>query len=103
MDYNIKLSKEEINTYLESAINKVFAILGIYEDCMENNNFENYFIYLNRLITEFSGIYYLLDINSFVSLIAIIKGMSKEKSTNHKNVKSLTFHCISILKKAKVV
>lgn len=103
MIYNIKITNDEKSKYLESAIDKVFAILGIYEDCMEQNNFENYFIYLNRLLTEFNGVYYLLDINSFISLVSIIKGMIETKTTNHKSVKSLTFHCISILKKAKVI
>lgn len=97
--YNTELTEENLNSYLESSINKVFAILGIYEDCEKNNNFDGYYAYLTRITTEFFGIYKLFDNNTFFSLVGVLNGMKEDTEPNHKKVKSLTFHCISLIKK----
>lgn len=104
MEYNINditITKEDFVKYINTSINKLFALLGIYEDCESNNNFDNYTIYLNRILTEFNGIYYLCGSVPFMSIVGILKGMSEFKELDHKKVKSLVFHCISILKKAR--
>lgn len=102
MDYNnIKniFTEEDINFYLNFSINKIFAILGIYEDCENSNNLEGYYIYLNRIITEFTGFNKLFQTNFYISILSILLGMLEDKEPNHKKVKSLTFHCISLIKK----
>lgn len=99
----IHLSKEDSNEYLDASVNKVFALLGVYEDCEKRKNFESYIIYINRLITEFSGFHSLFEVKIFLSIVSILKGMTNVDEMDHKTVKSLTFHCISMLKKAKVV
>lgn len=96
----IFLDNSEKKKYIDFSINKVYAILGIYEDCELDNNFDNYYKYTKRLVTEFIGAYNLLDIQQFLSLVNIIKGMSESKELNHDDIKYITFHCISILKKA---
>lgn len=102
MDYNkIKatVTEEEIEYYLNNSINKIFAILGIYEDCEKNNSFDSYYTYLSRTITELSGFEYIFQKNFFISIISVLAGMIEDKNPNHKKVKSLTFHCISLIKK----
>ena len=96
----ISLSDSERKKYIDFSINRVYAILGIYEDCELDNNFESYYKYTKRLVTEFVGAYNLLDIEQFLSLVNIIRGMSELKELSHSDVKYITFHCISILKKA---
>lgn len=97
------VSNEELKEYLSRSINRVFAILGIYEECTRKNDFEDYLIYLNRIITEFDGIYDLLGISDFLSLTGVLKGMENLDRMEHKKVKSLTFYCISVIKKVRVV
>lgn len=102
MDYKIikeNIQKQDIDFYLNSSINKIFAILGIYEDCERNNNLESYYTYLNRTIIELSGFDYIFETNFYISIISILVGMLEDKEPNHKKVKSITFHCISLIKK----
>lgn len=102
MDYNKlknNITEEEIDCYINNSINKIFAILGIYEDCEKNNNYEGYYTYLYRTVTEFSGFESIFKMNFFISLISVLAGMIEDKEPNHKKVKSLTFHCISLVKK----
>lgn len=96
----ILLDESEKRRYIDFVINRIYAILGVYEDCESDNNFDNYYRYTKRLIVEFIGAYKILKIEQFLSLISIITGMSESKNLNHSDVKSITFHCISILKKA---
>lgn len=103
MEYKNKqffLDSSEKMKYINFTINRVYAILGVYEDCESENNFDNYYRYIKRLITELIGAYKILKIEQFLSLISIISGMQELKNLNHSDVKSMTFHCISILKKA---
>ena len=98
-----KFTKKEINSYLDNMVNRVFALLGIYEDSQYSNDFNGYKIYLDRLITEINGLHSILKIESFMSILGILQGMSEIDNIDHKKVKSLTFYCISVIKKAKVV
>lgn len=105
MVYNIsgiEVSGKTLNKYLDTLINKVFAILGVYEDCEEINDFYTYDTYLDRVITELTGGYYVIGFNNFVSLVNILTGIKYSEELSHKRVKSLVFHCISIIKKMKV-
>lgn len=98
---NIKVSKDSLNEYLDSLINKLFAILGIYEDCEKINDFSNYDIYVDRILTEITGCYYSIGFKNFLSISNILIGMKHTENINHKKVKSLVFHCISIINKIK--
>ena len=105
MIYNIngiEISGEVLNKYLDTLINKLFAILGVYEDCDKIKDFSNYNIYLDRVITELVGGYYVIGESNFISLSNILTGIKYYENINHKKVKSLIFHCISIVKKMKV-
>ena len=105
MGYNIngiEISGEVLNKYFDTLVNKIFAILGIYEDCEKTQDFINYDTYLDRVIIELSGGYYVIGFNNFISLSNILSGIKHSDSLNHKKVKSLVFHCISIVKKMKV-
>lgn len=88
--------------YLEKMIDKIFAVLGIYEDCETINCFDNYYIYLNRLCTELKGCTYLAEKEELLSVYNTLYGLYKTKNTNHDKVKSIVFHCISVVKKMKV-
>lgn len=102
MDYKIKINNNDYNIYLDKLINKVFAILGIYEDCYRKQLFEDYFIYLDRLCLEIKGCRYSLEKDKFLSLYNTLLGMLNSEIMEHKRVKSLVFHCISVIKKMKV-
>lgn len=102
MDYKTikdKITEQDIDFYINSSINKLFAILGIYEDCEKNNNFDGYYTYLSRILTEFSGFDKIFEMNFYISIISILMGMEEDKEPNHKKVKSMVFHCISLVKK----
>lgn len=55
--------------------------------------------YLDRLIIEFNGIKDIFDITIFMSIVGILNGMRSKDNLTHREVKSLVFHCISIIKK----
>lgn len=117
MDNNLsfngcKISKNEFNSFLDTLINKVFAILAIYEDCEECNDYSMLSLYVLRVSSEIRGFSRLMNINSFISLSSIIEDMREKISLKelnrienfgHKQVKFLVFHCISIIKKEKVL
>lgn len=105
MIYNIngiEISDEILNKYFDALINKIFAILGVYEDCDKIKDFSNYDIYLDRVLTELSGGYYVIGFDNFISLSNILTGIKYSDKINHRKVKSLVFHCISMIKKMKV-
>lgn len=105
MIYNvngIEISGEMLNKYFDTLINKIFAVLGVYEDCEEIKDFSSYDIYLDRVLTELTGGYYIIGFDNFVSLSNILAGIKYSENINHRKVKSLVFHCISIVKKMKV-
>lgn len=92
-----EVKDEEKKDYVHLCVNKVFAVLGIYEECQRSENYEGYYVYLRRIITEFDGIYSLYGFDYYAQIVGILEGMYNNKSLNHSNVKSLTFHCISLL------
>ena len=56
-------------------------------------------IYLNRLIVEFSGILESDENAKLKEVVSIIKGIKIEyKNLKQEEVKSLVFHCISLVK-----
>lgn len=102
MMYNfnkMQFTDDDIQYYIDCSVNKLYATLCVFEDCEKRSNFETYHIYLKRLITEFTGIYDIFDISVFLSVVGILNGMILEEDPKHKDVKSLIFHCISLLKK----
>lgn len=103
------IDKEQYNSYLDGMIGKVFAILGVYEDCAQLNSFEIFDTYTYRVMCELRGFYELTNSTSFISLSSIlgdIRTQVLKKETDgefcHKRVRSLVFHCISIIKKERV-
>lgn len=98
---NIEFSNEILEDYLDKLINKIFAVLAIFEDCEKNNDFENFEVYLDRVIIEVSGGFYIIGSSDFISLLNILSGIKNDKYINHKKIKSLVFHCISLVKKMK--
>lgn len=110
--YDYKLSKEDLNSFLDSLINKIFAILAIYEDCEKLNEYSTLSFYMLRVSSEIKGFSKIMKINSFISLCSILEDIREKislkelgdlKCINHDEVKSLIFHCISIVKKEKVL
>lgn len=100
MDYNgIEFSDKEIQEYKQSVINKLFAILGIFEDCEIINDYSGYTTYIRRLAREFNGLYDMFGIVNFLSIVSILDGM--KVPIEHSEVKQLVFHCISLVKKAR--
>lgn len=95
----IKFSDADKKKYIQASVNKVFAMLGVYEDCQKINDFENFYRYVKRLLYEFTGAYNILKVESLISLLGVIEGIYNDKGITHSEVRSLTFHCISILKK----
>lgn len=120
MEYNnniinqVFIEDEKINAYIDSLIGKVFAILGVYEDCSEMGSYDIFDSYIFRVICELRGFYRLTNSTSFLSLSSILKDLQstvmedclkdvEDRCMTHKRVKSIIFHCISIIKKEKVV
>lgn len=100
MDYNgIEFSDKEIQEYKQSVINKLFAILGIFEDCEIINDYSGYTTYIRRLAREFNGLYDMFGIVNFLSIVSVLEGM--KVPIEHSEVKQLVFHCISLVKKAR--
>lgn len=100
--YGISPTANDIKYYIEECIHNIYISLCVYEDCQGKDNYETYYIYLHRIISEFSGVYSILGFNEFFSIVAILRDMSNLEDKDHKIIKSLTFHCISILKKVVV-
>ena len=81
-------------------IDKIFKILPLKEDLDKGIIVVTDFtIYLNRLIVEFSGILESEDSAKLKEVVSIIKGIKIEyKNLKQEEVKSLVFHCISLVK-----
>lgn len=104
MDYENKkiiYTYREQEWYRKQMINKCFAVLGIYEDCLKINDFNSYLSYINRLQIEFVGYHKITNLNSIMSIINILSGMSCINELSHKQIKSFVFHMISIIEKLK--
>lgn len=105
MDCNIgkvKILDSDINKYLDNLVNRIFAVLGIYEECVLDDKFDNYISYLDRVIVEISGVANTFKMNDFIGIVNILVGLQDLNILNHKKVKSLTFHCIDVVKKNKI-
>lgn len=96
---NVTFTDEDIQYYIDCSVNKLYATLCVFEDCEKKSDFETYHIYLKRLITEFTGIHSMFNVSVYLSIVGILNGMILEEDPKHKDVKSLIFHCISLLKK----
>ena len=103
LNYEVVLTQNEYNSYLNKLINRVFAILGVYEDCYKKQCFDDYFTYLNRLCMELKGCTFSIKKENILSLYNVLVGMSCSDVMEHKQVKSTVFHCISVIKKMRVV
>jgi len=81
-------------------IDKIFKILPLKEDLDKGIIVDTDFtIYLNRLIVEFSGILESDEKAKLKEVVSIIKGIKIEyKNLKQEEVKSLVFHCISLVK-----
>jgi len=81
-------------------IDKIFKILPLKEDLDKGIIVDSDFtIYLNRLIVEFSGMLDVTDNGKLKEVVSIIKGIKIEyKNSTHEEIRSLVFHCISLVK-----
>lgn len=95
----VVFSPEELSIYINKMVNKVFAILGIYEDCEKISDFDTYKTYVQRVIVEMVGFSRNYPHSTLVSLVNILTGIMETKNLTHKQVKSIIFHTISSLKK----
>lgn len=105
MIYKEIITKDNARKYTEYLIDRLFEILYVYENCEKTGDFIFYKKYLYRILTETMGcaemleIAQVIDTNIIFSIQNILNGMYKEETTCHSNVKSLVFHCISLIKK----
>lgn len=87
--------------FVKDIIGKVFKILPIWEDCESNKNFDNFNIYLDKIVTMFMGSDYLYNNENFYLATSTLKGMQMRGNLSQKKVKSLVFHCIDLLEKSR--
>lgn len=97
----IIFTNKEIDDYKKTVINKIYAALAIFEDCEKVKDFSAFYTYLNRICTEFNGVYKMFGSPLYITIVAILEGMSTKENLTHKEVKSLVFHCISTINKAR--
>lgn len=97
--YDAELSDNDLASFLNSCINRFFAILGIYEDCERVGNYSSFYTYIDRLCVELSGCYSLFRLDIFISLLGLLQGLKDKENLNHQEVKSIVFHCISLIKR----
>lgn len=105
MEYNNKhvvYNQDEFLKYREKLINKIFAILGIYEDCEKVKNFNSYIQYVERTKIELIGFYNEYNNICMISIINMLTGLQELDVLNHKKVKSSVFHLISVIQKMEV-
>jgi hypothetical protein len=98
----VEIPKSTYNSFINENINKIFKILPIYEECLEKEDFKNYLTYIDKLIVMFTGSEILFNQKDFINLVSILKGMQNTLTLNKNQVKSIVFHCISILDKMKL-
>lgn len=95
------ISKETYCKFLSELVNKIFKILPLYEEAEKVNNFDNYYIYIDKLIIMLKGCEDLLLDTNFFELISILEGMRQISDLTQRKTKSLVFHCIDIVNKIK--
>jgi len=98
----ISYSNQALNQGYERIINMLYSMLGSYENCETENNFEPFIIQGQRTCIQMQGFYNLIGGDAFMTISATIKGMIDCKELNHKKVKSWIFYCIDLVKKMKV-
>ena len=100
MDFEkIVITDQQSKEYCSQCINKIFAILGIFEECEDSGDMSSYYSYLDRVIMEFNGIKDMFQITTFMSLVGVLDGLRLNENANHKQVRQIVFHCISLIKK----
>ena len=105
MTYNINGINIEviaINNYIDNRVNKIYAILGIFEDNQNKSNLKPYERYLERINKELKGAAAYLPSETWLELSNLIYGLAHTEAVTQPEVKSLVFHCIALVKKAKV-
>lgn len=81
-------------------IDKIFKILPLREDLAKGIIMDYDFTsYLNRLVVEFMGMVDVTENRKLIEVVYIIRGIKLEyKNLNHEEIKTLVFHCISLVK-----
>lgn len=81
-------------------IDKIFKILPLKEDLDRGIIVDaDFTIYLSRIIVEFSGATEIAKNEKIKEVISIVRGIKLEyKSLSHEEIKSMVFHCISLVK-----
>jgi hypothetical protein len=91
--YGFTIREYTIKDYYNSLIGKVYKLLPMFEK--NNPTIEQYF---KNLIIELSGAdKVFMEKKEFLELVNILEGMMLIDS--HKDFKSMTFKCISIIQK----
>lgn len=100
MEFNKSIvTDQQTKEYCAQCVNKIFAILGIFEECEETGDMSSYYAYLDRVIMEFSGISDIFEVTTFMSLVGVLDGLRLNEKVSHKQVRQIVFHCISLVKK----
>lgn len=100
----ILLGEEAYNRFINDAVGKVFKLLPLYEDyCLKENakNCEVFYSYLEKLILMLVGSEFFQESEPFVSVASLLNGIEVKSNLSQKQMKSLVFHCISILDSAR--
>ncbi len=104
MDYNGKViyTADEFNRYKRKLVDKIFAILGIYEDCQDSNDYSSYNNYVERVKIELIGFSRRSENIELITIVNLLAGIQDSETINHKTVKSLVFHIISMIQNLEV-
>lgn len=99
MDYNGRViyTTDELNKYKRKLVDKIFAILGIYEDCQDSNDYSSYNNYVERVKIELIGFSRRSENVELITIVNLLAGIQDSETINHKTVKSLVFHIISMI------
>ena len=99
--YGITVPDGMFNRFLTECVGRVFKILPIYEECSAKNEFQDYNSYVEKVVTTFTGSKILFEQSSFLTLTSTLAGLLETENLNQKKVRSIVFHCISLIEKMR--
>ena len=86
--YDMRISKEEYNSYLKTLTNKVYKLLPLREEGLDWDK------YLNTIMIEISGFGSLIGAQpSLISLLAKLESLNSER--NFMSYRKTIFECLN--------
>lgn len=99
--HDIEMPIKVYNNHIDELTNRIFKILCICEQCEAQQNYQNYFEYLDKIAILMAGNKVLFNNRKYSILLTEIMGLNETHTTDHAQVKKIVLECTNSLQKMK--